>query len=65
MTVRYITDKDDPTEISDIYEQSWRFAYRDIIPQDFLDSIPRGEISAQINAYRQARASREVSKADL
>lgn len=43
MTVRYITEKDDPLEISEIYEQSWKFAYKGIIPQSFLDSIPHGK----------------------
>lgn len=43
MNIRYITDKDDPCEISGIYEQSWKFAYKGIIPQSFLDSIPHGK----------------------
>ncbi len=42
MEIRYIDKNDDPFEISDIYEQSWKYAYKGIIPQEYLDSIPRG-----------------------
>lgn len=30
-------------EISRIYEQSWKFAYKGIIPQAYLNSIPKGQ----------------------
>lgn len=43
MEIRYITDVDDKFEISRIYEESWKFAYKGIIPQSFLDSIPNGK----------------------
>lgn len=33
---------DDRFEISRIYEKSWRFAYKDIIPEDYLEGIPVG-----------------------
>ena len=33
---------DDPLKISKVYEASWKYAYRGIIPQDYLDSIPEG-----------------------
>lgn len=33
---------DDRMAISRIYEESWRCAYKGIIPQDYLDSIPEG-----------------------
>ena len=42
MLIRYLSDSDDPLEISRIYEQSWKYAYKGIIPQDYLDSIPCG-----------------------
>ena len=42
MEVRYIVSTDDRMAISKIYEKSWKFAYKDIIPQDYLDSIPEG-----------------------
>ncbi|MBR4224634.1 MAG: GNAT family N-acetyltransferase [Oscillospiraceae bacterium] len=43
MDIRYMQPGDDPVRISDIYEQSWRYAYRGIIPQEHLDSIPKGK----------------------
>ncbi len=42
MEIRYITEDDDLLEISNIYERSWKYAYRGIIPQEYLDSIPTG-----------------------
>lgn len=42
MEIRYITPEDRLEEISNIYEQSWRYAYQNIIPQSYLDSIPSG-----------------------
>ncbi len=42
MEIRYINQNDNLLEISNIYERSWKFAYKDIIPQNYLDSIPEG-----------------------
>jgi len=42
MEIRYITPADDRMEISRVYEESWKWAYRGIIPQDYLESIPKG-----------------------
>ncbi len=42
MEIRPITPTDDRMAISGVYEESWKFAYRGIVPQDYLDSIPRG-----------------------
>jgi len=42
MEIRFMTSDDDRREISGIYEQSWKYAYKDIIPQEYLDSIPVG-----------------------
>lgn len=50
MKIRYITYEDDLFEISNIYEKSWKYAYRNIIPQDFLDSIPAGRWANKVNA---------------
>lgn len=49
MEIRYITENDDPYEISEIYEKSWKYAYKDIIPQDYLDGIPSGRWADNIN----------------
>ncbi len=42
MEIRYINQDDSLLEISNIYENSWKYAYKGIIPQDYLDSIPKG-----------------------
>lgn len=42
MEIRYINASDDKMKISGIYEESWKYAYKDIIPQEFLNSIERG-----------------------
>ncbi len=42
MEIRYINQFDNREEISKIYENSWRYAYKGIIPQDYLDAIPEG-----------------------
>lgn len=49
MEIRYITEEDDPLEISNIYERSWKFAYKDMIPQSFLDRIPAGQWAGSIH----------------
>ncbi|MCM1023804.1 MAG: GNAT family N-acetyltransferase [Prevotella sp.] len=49
MEVRYITPADDRLAISGIYEESWKFAYKEIIPQDYLDSIPKGHWALNID----------------
>ena len=41
MDIRHITENDDYSAIRNIYEQSWKFAYKGIIPQDYLDNIPK------------------------
>lgn len=42
MQIRYISATDDRNEISKIYEESWRYAYKGILPQDYADSIATG-----------------------
>ena len=49
MEIRYITKDDNPLEISKIYENSWKYAYKGIIPQDYLDSIPTGQWANSLN----------------
>ena len=48
MEIRYLLPEDDLFEISGIYERSWKFAYKNIVPQDFLDSIPEGRWADRI-----------------
>lgn len=42
MTIRPQCSTDDPLAISRVYEESWKTAYRGIIPASYLDSIPAG-----------------------
>ena len=49
MEIRYITKDDNPLEISKIYESSWKYAYKNIIPQNYLNSIPTGQWANCIN----------------
>lgn len=46
MEIRRLCSEDDRNALSRIYEESWRFAYKGIIPQDYLDSIPKGQWAA-------------------
>lgn len=42
MTIRPILPTDDRMAVSLVYEESWKTAYRGIIPDEYLDSIPIG-----------------------
>lgn len=43
MTIRKLESGDDRMALSRVYEASWKYAYKGIIPQDYLDSIPEGK----------------------
>lgn len=49
MEIRYIMPADNRIAISNVYEQSWKYAYRDIIPQDYLNSIPEGQWTSTLD----------------
>ena len=42
MEIRYISNTDSRNEISRIYEEGWKYAYKRIVPQEYLDAIPEG-----------------------
>lgn len=42
MEIRLLRESDDRHAVSRIYEESWKTAYRNIVPQAYLDSIPAG-----------------------
>lgn len=46
MEIRGLRPEDDRNALSRVYEESWKHAYRGIIPQDYLDSIPQGQWAA-------------------
>lgn len=49
MEIRYITQTDDRRAVSKVYEESWKFAYRGIVPQAYLDSISEGQWASHID----------------
>ena len=46
--IRFLGREDDLLEISSVYERSWKYAYRGIIPDSYLDSIPEGRWANRI-----------------
>ena len=42
MLIRGLRESDDRFALSAVYEASWRAAYRGIVPQPYLDSLPAG-----------------------
>lgn len=50
MEIRKIKASDSRLEISRIYEESWKYAYRGMIPDAYLDRIPAGRWCSAIDA---------------
>jgi GNAT superfamily N-acetyltransferase len=48
MEIRSVTPDDDLLAVSNIYERSWKYAYQGMIPQAYLDSIPKGRWAGSI-----------------
>ena len=48
MYIRHIRPEDDRMSISEIYERSWKHAYKDILPDSYLNAIPRGHWSSVV-----------------
>ena len=42
MEIRPLRETDSRLEVRRIYEESWKSAYRGIVPQAYLDGIPAG-----------------------
>lgn len=42
MEIRFLSERDSLLDVSAVYEQSWKHAYKGIIPQSYLESIPAG-----------------------
>ena len=47
--IRPMKPTDDLLAVSNIYEQSWKHAYRGIIPDEYLDGIPSGQWASGLN----------------
>lgn len=43
MDIRRLQDSDDFHAVSHVYEESWKAAYRGLLPQEYLDSLPAGQ----------------------
>ncbi|MCM1333612.1 MAG: GNAT family N-acetyltransferase [Bacteroides sp.] len=43
MEIRRFAASDSGSELSRVYEESWKFAYKGIVPQSYLDAIPSGK----------------------
>lgn len=50
MQIRPINQEDDKFAISHVYEASWKYAYKDIIPESYLESIPPGKWISSLDA---------------
>lgn len=47
--IRCLSNGDDRLAVSRVYEESWKCAYRGIIPQSYLDSIPAGRWAGNLD----------------
>lgn len=48
MDIRYLNEQDDQLAISRVYEESWKHAYRGIIPDAYLAGISKGSWAAHL-----------------
>ena len=42
MEIRSLNEGDDRLAVSEIYEASWKYVYRDILTREYLERIPAG-----------------------
>lgn len=49
MEIRPVYPSDDRNAISLIYEESWKYAYKGIVPQAYLYSIPAGQWAPKLD----------------
>lgn len=49
MEIRYINSLDDRMAISRIYEECWKYSYKDIMPEEYLNLIEEGKWSSVDN----------------
>lgn len=48
LEIRYMEKSDSRLAISKVYEESWKYAYKGIVPQIYLESIPEGKWASNI-----------------
>ena len=49
-TVRALCAQDDFDEVGEVYVESWKASYRDLLPQAFLEKLTHDRWSAMLNA---------------
>ena len=49
MNIRRLESSDDRMAVSHIYEESWKYAYKDLLPQEYLDGIQKGHWSGKLD----------------
>lgn len=49
MEIRFLLPEDDLYELSSVYEKSWKYAYKGMLPQDYLDNIKVGQWAERID----------------
>lgn len=50
MEIRRLNETDDRLAVSGIYEASWKYAYRDILPRDYLAGIQAGRWASRLDS---------------
>lgn len=49
MIIRKLEPDDDRMAVSHVYEESWKYGYKGLIPQEYLDSIPKGRWATRVD----------------
>lgn len=49
LEIRVLQPEDDRAAVSRVYEESWKYAYRGILPDAYLDSLPTGQWADRID----------------
>lgn len=65
MYIRHIGPEDDRMSISEIYERSWKHAYKDILPDSYLNAIPRGHWASTNEHAESAGGGSLISRTNL
>lgn len=48
LEIRYMKKSDSRIAVSRVYEESWKYAYKSIVPQEYLESIKEGQWASSI-----------------
>lgn len=53
MEIRELNEADDRLAVSGVYEASWKYAYRDILPGAYLERIPAGSWAGRLESEKR------------